>query len=257
METCEGMPGAAQAEPSLPSVISTLAEAYGPRGWWPLPARAGLDGRDADGYLSGPSETLVSGGGREASLRRFEIACAAVLAQNTAWTGAARSLAALSDAGLLAPEALAAVDPSVAEAIIRPSGTYRQKARFLRSLAESWRRLDSGTPGRDELLALPGIGPETADCILVYCHSVPVFIADAYARRVLARLGLLPEGLGYEAARKLVEPACPPDAAWHAEAHALLVEHAKRRCRARPLCEGCPLRAGCAEFHREAAAFLP
>ena len=237
--------GPAQAEPAVAGVVATLAEAYGPQGWWPLPSRAGRDGRDAAGYLPGASETLASGGGRAASLRRFEIACAAVLAQNTAWTGAAKALTALSSAGLVDPECMVVADPDSLEAAIRPAGTFRQKTRFLRSLAEAWPRLDSGTPRRDELLALGGIGPETADCILVYCHSVPGFIADAYARRVLSRLGLIPGGLAYEAARALVEPACPPDAAWHAEAHALLVEHAKRHCRAKPLCAGCPLRNLC------------
>lgn len=245
MERRARVAGSAPAASSLVDVVATLAEAYGPRGWWPLPSRAGLDGRDADGYLPGPSVTLESGGGRAAALRRFEIACAAVLAQNTAWTGAARALTALAAAGLLDPETLSAVDPAALEAAIRPAGTFRLKARHLRSLAAAWPALDSGTPAREALLALPGIGPETADCILVYCHSAAVFIADAYARRILARLGRLPEGLGYEAARALAEPACPADAAWHAEAHALFVEHAKRRCRARPLCEGCPLRNFC------------
>lgn len=245
MEAGEGKQDSSPTKRTLAGVVSALAEAYGPRGWWPLPSRAGLDGRDADGYLPGPSETLASGGGRAASLRRFEIACAAVLAQNTAWTGAARSLTALAAAGYLEPERLASAEPAALEAAIRPAGTFRLKGRYLRALAEAWPRIDSGTPRRDELLALPGVGPETADCILVYCHSTPVFIADAYARRVLSRLGLLPDGLGYEAARRLVEPACPPDAAWQAEAHALLVEHAKRRCRAKPLCAGCPLGSPC------------
>ena len=245
MRESAGKRSEATAAMPIPPIFVTLGKAYGARGWWPLPSRAGLDGRDAEGYLPGPSETLVAGGGREPSLRRFEIACAAVLAQNTAWTGAARALSALSDSGLLDPGALAATDASVVEAAIRPAGTFRRKARYLRSLAAAWPGLDAGVPGRNALLALSGIGPETADCILVYCYSVPVFIADAYARRVLSRLGVLPGGLGYERARSLVEPACPPSASWHAEAHALLVEHAKRRCRAQPLCEGCPVRNSC------------
>ncbi|MBN1243943.1 MAG: DNA repair protein [Spirochaetales bacterium] len=223
----------------------TLETAYGPRGWWPLPSRAGLEARDADGYLDGPSETLGPGGGRERSLRRFEIVAAALLAQNTAWTGAARALLAMAAHGCLDPIRVSAAPIEELEAMLRPSGTFRLKARYLRSMAQAWSAIDAGTPERSDLLCLPGIGPETADCILVYCYSVPVFIADAYARRVLSRLGLLPDGLGYEAARLTVEPACPTDAAWQAEAHALLVEHAKRHCRARPLCPGCPLRNLC------------
>jgi len=97
-------------------------------------------------------------------------------------------------------------------------------------------------PLRRELLAVPGLGPETADAILLYAAGRPTFVADAYARRVLARHRLLPRGAGYEAARAFLEAHLPSDPALFNEFHALLVAVGKSHCRTVPRCEGCPLR---------------
>ena len=97
-------------------------------------------------------------------------------------------------------------------------------------------------PLRRELLRVPGLGPETADAILLYAAHRPVFVADAYARRVLARHRLLPRRAGYEAARAGVEAHLPSDPALFNELHALLVAVGKAHCRAVPRCDGCPLR---------------
>ncbi len=101
---------------------------------------------------------------------------------------------------------------------------------------------------RESLLALHGIGPETADCILLYALGRPVFVVDAYTRRLLARLGfgeVAANRRGYEMLRHQVETLTGPDPALLGEFHALIVEHGKQRCRARPRCDGCPLRGGC------------
>jgi endonuclease-3 related protein len=173
----------------------------------------------------------------------------AILAQNTAWRGASKAVAALAERGLLEPEAILKVDASELASILRPAGTFARKALYLKTLAAVWPDLDAGTPERTELLALRGIGHETADCILCYAYGQPRFVADAYARRIATRCGAAPAGLGtglgYEELRRLAEAELPADAGYLAEAHALLVEHAKRHCRARPLCSGCPLEASC------------
>ena len=194
---------------------------YGPQGWWP--ART-----------------------------PFEVAAGAILVQHTAWSGAARAVAALRASGLLTPRRLARCDTATVQALVRPAGTYRLKARRLLDCA-AWllargggdfgalRRAPLG-PLRRELLAIPGLGPETADSILLYAAARPVFVADAYTRRVLVRHRLLRPGAGYEEARARLQAHLPSDPALFNEFHALLVAVGKTHCRTIPRCETCPLR---------------
>jgi endonuclease-3 related protein len=199
-----------------------LLRRFGPQRWWP--------GRTA-----------------------FEIAVGAVLTQHTAWTNAARAVAALRPRGLLEPLRLAALDEETLAKVIRASGTYRLKARRLRaftrwlldSFAGRWPAVQRAPLGalRRSLLEVPGLGPETADAILLYAAGRPVFVADAYARRVLVRHRLLPRQAGYEAARGYMEAHLPSDPALLNEFHALLVAVGKTHCRTTPKCAGCPLRA--------------
>ena len=176
----------------------------------------------------------------------------AVLTQHTAWTNAARAVAALRAQRLLRPRRLAARGEAEVARAIRAAGTPRVKARRLRALTR-WlldrfggafaplRRLPLA-PLRRELLAVPGIGPETADAILLYAAARPVFVADAYARRVLVRHRLLRRGAGYDEARAFLEARLPSDPVLFNEYHALLVRVGKTHCRTVPRCEGCPLR---------------
>jgi endonuclease-3 related protein len=194
---------------------------HGPQGWWP--ART-----------------------------PFEVAVGAILTQHTAWRGASRAVGALRANGLLTPRRLAARDPATVAALIRPAGTYRLKARrlldftrwLLARFGGNFRAMRRAAPGplRRELLAVPGLGPETADAILLYAAGRPVFVADAYTRRVLARHRLLSAGAGYEQARAFLESHLPSDPALLNEFHALLVTVGKTHCLAVPRCEGCPLR---------------
>lgn len=181
----------------------------------------------------------------------FEIAAGAILTQHTAWTNAARAIAALRARRLLGADRVAALGVAELARVIRPSGTYRLKARRLQAFARwllrhyggRWpavRRAPLG-PLRRGLLAVPGLGPETVDAILLYAAGRPVFVADAYVRRVLARHRLLRVGAGYEAARAFVEAHLPSDPALFNEFHALLVAAGKRHCRTEPRCAGCPL----------------
>ena len=199
---------------------TAMLRRFGPQGWWP--------GRSA-----------------------YEVAIGAVLVQNTAWGNAARAIAALRDARLLDPRRVAATTDQELEARLRPAGTYRLKARRVRELT-AWllSRFGGHFHGlrraplaalRAELLAVPGLGPETVDAILLYAANRPVAVADAYTRRVLARHRLIPATARYEDTREFLEAHLPSDPALLNELHALIVAVAKTHCRTVPLCAGCPL----------------
>jgi endonuclease-3 related protein len=181
----------------------------------------------------------------------FEVAAGAILTQHTAWTNAAVAVAALRSRGLLVPRRLLEVPETELATIIRRAGTYRLKARRLRAFTHwlvaasggrfAWMRSAALPEARQTLLRVPGLGPETVDAILLYAANRPVFVADAYARRVLARHGVLPAGASYEEARRFLESHLPSDPALFNEYHALLVEVGKRHCRTDPRCADCPL----------------
>lgn len=183
----------------------------------------------------------------------FEVVIGAVLTQNTRWENVERAIANLREADRLEPECILSLPEAELAALIRPSGYFNVKARRLLSLVRFIR--DGGgletlagwdTPRlRTALLGVHGIGPETADDILLYAFGRPVFVVDAYTRRLFARLGWFLERTAYEELRLHVEEALGADAGALNELHALIVEHGKRRCRPRPLCTGCTLREIC------------
>ena len=188
----------------------SLAGRFGPQHWWP--ARTS-----------------------------YEVALGAILTQHTAWTNAARAVAALRARGLLRPERLDALSAGELAELIRAAGTYRLKARRLRTFTR-WllRRFGGRFDGlrraplltlRREMLAIVGLGPETVDAILLYAAGRPVFVADAYARRLLARHGFLSDGAGYEQARAFLEAHLPSDPALFNEFHALMVAAGKQHSR--------------------------
>ena len=176
----------------------------------------------------------------------------AILTQHTAWTNAALAIAALRSRRLLDPTRLAAVSVDELAPVIRSAGTYRLKARWvhdftmwlLERFGGRWERLrrEPLASLRRELLDVPGLGPETVDAILLYAAGRPVFVADAYARRVLARHRFIGSRAGYEETRAFVEAHLPSDPALFNEFHALLVAVGKSHCRTAPRCEGCPVR---------------
>jgi endonuclease-3 related protein len=183
------------------------------------------------------------------------VAIGAVLVQSTSWTNAARAIGRLAERRLLRPAALLKVAAADLEDAIRPSGIYRQKARRLKAFA-IWLQAQGGFEAlecrdtaslRGALLGVHGIGPETADCILLYALQRPVFVVDAYAVRILQRLGLYRAGRGAaEGLRADARALIGPDVDFFNEFHALLVAHGKRLCRPVPECAPCALRAGCA-----------
>jgi endonuclease-3 related protein len=207
-----------------------LLAALGPQGWW-------------------PAETVE------------EMIVGAVLTQAVSWENARAAVQRLKAAGLCALGPLADQSPAALAPLIRCAGYYRVKAQKLVALArffvghggvDAVRRMGA-SQARAALLAVYGVGPETADAILCYGLGHPRFVADAYARRVLGRIGLLPsaDAVSYEAAAAWAETSIRGDAAWLGELHALLVAVGKAHCRKRaPRCAGCPAADLCA--HRAA-----
>jgi endonuclease III related protein len=193
----------------------------------------------------------------------LEVAVGAVLTQNTAWRNVEKALANLkADCGgaLTSAYLLATPEPTLAE-LIRPSGYYNQKAKKLHGLA---RFIEDALGGdvtrlaalrlpraRELLLGLWGVGPETADSILLYGAGLPVFVIDAYTLRAGTRLGILPPPLvsggsaAYAAAQQVFMGRLPPDGALYNDFHAQWVALGATYCRPRPLCPDCPLLSVC------------
>jgi len=183
---------------------------------------------------------------------RFEVIVGAILTQNTSWTNVTRAVAALRAARLLTPHALDASPHSALTRLIRSSGYYNIKAKRLKQFTHflltryggNLRRMFRTEPQRlrEELLAVSGIGQETADSILLYAGDRPFFVVDAYTRRVLERHGLIAGQATYGEIQQLFMDHLPADAALFNEYHALLVAVGKEYCRKTPQCETCPLR---------------
>jgi len=205
----------------LQEIHDHLRRTYGPQHWWP-----------------GDSP--------------FEVMVGAVLVQNTAWKNVEKAIANLKDQDLLEPEALYAVSAEELEELIRPAGYYRIKARRLRNLLDYViqghdgsleRMFDTGLSTlREELLEINGIGPETADSILLYAGGLPVFVVDTYTHRILARHGWIGFEADYFELQDHCQSSLPEDVPLFNEFHALLVRLGHHHCRKRPKCEGCPLR---------------
>jgi len=177
----------------------------------------------------------------------------AILTQSTSWSNVELAIAALRREKLLSLEAIGKLPLSKLARLIRSSGYYRQKARKLHAFVRFVRKNYQGsldkmfaTPTeilREQLLAVHGIGPETADSILLYAGEHPVFVVDAYTRRILERHGLASEKHSYEEIRRLFETNFPSDAQLFNEYHALVVLTGKRFCRKRQAaCTECALR---------------
>ncbi|GAA0603474.1 endonuclease III domain-containing protein [Virgibacillus siamensis] len=201
-------------------IYNKLYDYFGPQGWW-------------------PADTA------------FEMLIGAILVQNTNWRNAEKAISRLKDC--LEPEIMDNLPEKDLAELIKPSGFFNIKAGRIKAFLEWFRKYDydteraaklEGSRLRQELLNIKGIGRETADVMLLYVFDKPIFVTDAYARRIFYRLGYdMPES--YESFRNLVEEHMPNELNVFQEYHALLVEHAKQICKKRPSCEICPLNAAC------------
>jgi len=183
----------------------------------------------------------------------FEVIVGAILTQSTAWANVERAIANLRTASLLSPSAMLRTRTERLAGFVRPSGYFRQKAKklkaFVRFLHNSYggsleRMFETPTARlRQELLLVHGIGPETADSILLYAGNHPVFVVDAYTHRIFSRHGITSGKPDYEAVRNLFESSLPRQPELLNEFHALIVNTGKNWCRKKaPRCDGCPLR---------------
>lgn len=204
----------------LMAIFDTLLQAFGPQHWW-------------------PAETP------------FEVIIGAILAQNTAWTNVEKAITAMRDQGLLELAPLLQIPDAELAALIRASGYYNQKARRLKHFCEyvesHWGGDLHGFLGqnlddlRSQLLGLRGIGPETADSIVLYAAEKPSFVVDTYTYRIFSHHGWVPEELSYQELRAFFMDSLAPDVGLFKEYHALLVRCGHLYCRRRPWCTGCPL----------------
>ncbi len=209
----------------LDEMYRALLVAWGPQHWWPAQTR-------------------------------FEVITGAILTQNTSWQNVSKALECLRAAGALTPAAMHRLSQAELGDLIRSSGYWRAKSASLKQFVDVLFQHHQGDLKRmlrqplkqlrEELLGIRGIGPETADCILLYAAGYPVFVIDAYTRRMLARHALPPGRdamqLNYEQLRSWMEAQLPRSAALFNEFHALLVELGKRYCwKQNPACPSCPL----------------
>ena len=200
---------------------------FGLQGWWPSQAGA----RTAEG--------------------KTEICVGAILTQNTNWTNVERAIENLRRADCLSVEALDAMGPAKLARLIRPAGYFNVKTRRLKNfisavVAEAGGDIDALLSRpidelRAALLAVNGVGPETADSMILYAAGQPTFVIDAYTVRIFRRHGLLADGDDYAVAQEMFEAALPTDAGLFNDYHAQIVATGKRFCRRRARCEGCPL----------------
>ena len=207
----------------LLAIYNTLLSFFGEQGWW-------------------PAETP------------FEVIVGAVLTQNTAWRNVERAIANLKEEGVLTPQGLMKLNEARLAVFIRPAGYYNVKARRLKHLMNFLEREYEGdlkrmfaeplSSLREKLLAVNGIGPETADSILLYAGERPIFVVDAYTKRILTRHGMITNGASYGDIQDVFMRSLPEDVVLYKEYHALLVRLAKTYCKTKPLCTGCPVEDG-------------
>ena len=185
----------------------------------------------------------------------LEVCVGAILTQNTNWGNVEKAIGNLKREGLLSVDALREIDRERLAELIRPSGFFNVKSARLKGFV-GWFQVEYGGLDamfsgdwrvlREKLMAVPGIGPETCDAILLYAGGKPSFVVDTYTRRLFSRLGLVREEDDYHQVRTLFMDLLPSDVGMFNEYHALIVEQCKRHCKKKPRCDGCPLRALCA-----------
>lgn len=207
----------------LARIYDKLYKFYGPQGWW-------------------PGDT------------RLEVIVGAILTQNTAWINVEKAIRRLKESeALSSPEKIRKMTKRDLARLIRPSGYYNVKAlrlkKFMSFLARTYKdnlnRMSRQETARlrGELLGVNGVGKETCDSILLYAFRKPVFVVDAYTKRVFSRHGFIPEEAGYDEAQRLFMDSMPRDHRLYNEYHALIVRLGKELCRKKdPRCGGCPIR---------------
>ena len=204
-------------------LFDVLFDCYGPQKWWPCQTRA-----------------------------RWEIITGAILTQNTAWTNVEKAIGSLLSAGVMSPERVLATPDTDLQELIRPAGFFTQKCAYLKEMAAFMLECESALEQsadvwalRKELLSVKGVGRETADSILLYAFNKPIFVIDAYTRRVAERHLHLDGTLHYDILQKIFMDALPSDVAIYNEYHAMIVAFCKESCK----------KSGCGEICKKIANF--
>ena len=197
----------------LYSIYKELLRKYGKQNWWPTTTKN----------------------------KQFEICVGAILTQNTSWKNVEKAIKNLVKNKALNKEKIKKLPAKKLAKLIRSSGYHNQKAKKLKEFVNFNKK-----PTRENLLEIWGLGPETVDSILLYSYNKPVFVIDAYTKRIFSRIGLCDEKTTYHELQELFHNNLPKKAKLYNEYHALIVEHAKQHCtKTKPKCGTCPLRKQC------------
>ena len=209
---------------SLFTIFKILKKAYGPQHWWPADSP-------------------------------FEVAVGAILTQNTSWKNVERAIGRLKKKNLLSTGRMSRSPIKTLAQCLKPAGYFNVKARrlknFLIFLSNEYKGslqklfTEPLAALRQKLLTINGIGPETADSIILYAAEKPIFVVDAYTKRIFSRIGFLKLSASYDETQACFMKNLPLNTKLFNEFHALIVEHAKRFCKTKPVCEPCPLRPRC------------
>ena len=238
------------AKISLHLLYDELHKNYGSQGWWPLlrlkpeinPTNRGrYTGYHPEDFTYPKNEDQI-----------FEIIIGTILAQSTSWVNAEHALWNLAQKNLLSEEKLIKIDIDGLAQLIRSSGYFNQKAIKIQNMLKflqknpisSLKKLEINVL-RQNLLAIKGVGPETADSIILYAFNKPMFIVDAYTRRLLSRIGLIPEKASYEYIQNLFHSQISPYFVIYNEFHALFVQHCVYICSSKPKCSMCFINQYC------------
>ena len=233
-------------------VFHALHKKYEPQGWWPL---TDLKNEKSNNKLLRSGYHPFDYSFPKNKKQQYEICIGAILTQNTSWKQAEKSLNYLKKNNILDHNAICEVDIERLKVLIKPSGYFNQKALKIKKFTGYFLDLKGRTPEREELLDLWGIGPETADSMLLYAFKKPVFVVDAYTKRIFSRI--LGKKLNdYSKIQSIFHNAYrgisdDTKMGFFNEYHSLIVEHGKKICKKEPLCLKCMLEDFCEYVHNQ------
>ena len=223
----------------IKEIYGNLSTAFGPQGWWPVTEQGKLHPE----YSNGPKNEK----------QQLEVVFGAILTQNTSWKNVEKAVVELNKNNLIDVRKIIKIENKKLANIIKSSGYHNQKAKKLKNFCNFLMENYNGklrllfkkdiNKLRKQLLSVNGIGPETADSIILYAARKPIFVIDAYTKRILNRIGCKEKT--YEELQNLFMQSLPNSEKLFNECHALLVELGKSVCRKEPLCEKCPISMHC------------
>lgn len=224
-------------------IYNKLYQTYGPQGWWPITNYSGSN----TSKMGSTKGYHISDYSFPRNIDEvFEVCLGSILTQNTTFTSVEKSLDNLNKLGALTPQKINSLPEDIFKQAITPSGYHNQKARYIRAFIDFFKNLNGRTPSRAELLKQIGIGPETADSILLYGYNQPQLKVDAYTKRLFTELGYISEKASYHEIKELLESALQKEIketqnliVTYQEFHALIVNHGKQFYSRKPYGQNC------------------